>query len=70
MLTITKSVKIALKKKKIQQMSEKFVYFQKMKVVLISITSVIEETLSGWSPWANTPWAYKTYHHQPDSRAR
>ena len=33
--------------KKIQQMSEKVVYFQKMKVVLISITSVIEGTLSG-----------------------
>lgn len=33
--------------KKIQQMSEKFVYFQKMKVVLISITSVIKGTLSG-----------------------
>ena len=33
--------------KKIQQMSEKFVYFQKMKVVLISITSVLEGTLSG-----------------------
>ena len=32
--------------KKIQQMSEKFVHFQKMKVVLISITSVIEGTLS------------------------
>lgn len=29
------------KKKRIQQISEKFVYFQKMKVVLISITSVI-----------------------------
>ena len=35
------------KEKKIEHISEKFFQFQKMKAILISITSVIEGTLPG-----------------------